>query len=247
MFGTMLGYKFILFTFVISCASAIDLPDFLQVCSRNDHNLNDCIRRSADYLKPYLVTGVPEYNIPSLQPLLLDDLVGEGHGVKCTCKNIKVFGAADYSVKYINADLAALEFRVDILLPHLYVEGTYEVDGKVLLLPVTGSGGWKGNFTNCDASVTFTASTDPDASGVKQFHIEQFDLKVTVGNGYLHFENLFNGDKTIGDLVNQAINANFNVFLREIMPLVEQTLAKTFRDIGNGIVNPFSYDQLFPM
>ncbi|XP_008551166.1 circadian clock-controlled protein daywake [Microplitis demolitor] len=244
----MSGFKIIFLAVLISCASAIDLPEFLRVCNRNDPNMNACIKDSAEHLKPYLITGVPEYKIPSLEPLLLNDLVAaEGHGIRITGKDVKAYGAGNYFVKEINVDMATLEFNVDILLPHLYVEGIYEIDGKVLLLPITGSGRMIGNFTDCIGSVKFFASAKPDAQGVKQFNIDEFNLKVTVGNGNLQLDNLFGGDKTIGDVVNQAINANFAIFLREILPLVEKSLAIAFRDIGNGIVNSFTFDQLFPM
>jgi len=46
-------------------------------------------------------------------------------------------------------DFDTLLVLVDVALPNIQVEGKYEVDGKILLLPIRGSGPLHGNFSNC--------------------------------------------------------------------------------------------------
>lgn len=51
-------------------------------------------------LRPYLKTGVPDHNIPSLEPLLLKELTAsQGTGMKISVKNVKVFGASSFKIK----------------------------------------------------------------------------------------------------------------------------------------------------
>lgn len=38
-------------------------------------------------------------------------------------------------------------YSFELELPHLYVEGRYVVDGRILLLPVKGAGKFTGNFS----------------------------------------------------------------------------------------------------
>lgn len=38
-------------------------------------------------------------------------------------------------------------YKFLLLLPHLYVEGRYDIDGRVLVLPIKGSGKFTGNFS----------------------------------------------------------------------------------------------------
>ena len=47
------------------------------------------------------MTGVPEYNIPSLEPLLLKELVAaEGTGgLRVTCRDINAYGASDFVIE----------------------------------------------------------------------------------------------------------------------------------------------------
>jgi hypothetical protein len=75
----------------------------LQVCSKGDPNLNQCVYNSVERLKPYLVNGIPEYDIPSLEPIDLGDLIvagsRTGEGLSITAKDIKAFGAGNYILK----------------------------------------------------------------------------------------------------------------------------------------------------
>jgi len=84
-----------------------------------------------------------------------------------------------------------------------------------------------------------------DTDGVQKVRIKNFKLKFSVGKGTLKLENLFGGEQALGDAVNQAINSNFDLFLNELMPVVEKGLSDAFHDISNKIVRQFSYDQLF--
>ena len=55
---------------------------------------------SVEHLRPSLVKGVPEYHIPTLEPLLLKELVAaETGGIKITARNVHAYGASDFIVK----------------------------------------------------------------------------------------------------------------------------------------------------
>lgn len=49
-----------------------------------------------------------------------------------------------------------------------------------------------------------------------------------------------------GDVVNDTINKNFDAFLKELLPVIERSLAAVFLKISNSIVSPYTFDQLFP-
>lgn len=139
-----------------------------------------------------------------------------------------------------------LRFALDILLPHLYIDGQYEVDGRILLLPIRGNGQLTGNFTDATGSCKIQMEVVKDASGDDHVHISEFRMRISIRQGTLKLENLFNGDPTLGAVVNNAINSNFEAFIKELQPLIEKTLSQAFVDIGNKIIAQFTYQQLFP-
>lgn len=77
--------------------------EWLIVCHKNDPEIDTCIMKSVEALKPKLKTGVPEYNIPSLEPLILKQLVAaEGTGgIRITANNVKAYGASNFIVQKI--------------------------------------------------------------------------------------------------------------------------------------------------
>lgn len=83
-------------------------------------------------------------------------------------------------------------------------------------------------------------------NGVEKLRVKDFKLKAIVGHGVVKLENLFNGDRALGDIVNSAINNNFEVVANELLPHIEKALSEAFAHIGSTIIEQFSFAQLFP-
>jgi len=43
----------------------------MKICSRNDPNINECVSNSIEQLRHKLSTGIPELEIPAIEPLLM--------------------------------------------------------------------------------------------------------------------------------------------------------------------------------
>lgn len=82
--------------------------------------------------------------------------------------------------------------------------------------------------------------------GIEYNLVKKIDIKVRVGSGKIKLENLFGGDKVLGDVVNETINRNFDLFAGEIIPLIEKALAKYFKKVSNNILSRYAADVLFP-
>lgn len=228
-----------------------DIPEFLHVCQVRapEQEYETCILNSINYLRPYLKMGVPEYNIPSLEPLKLKKLsLSLTKSLRILLTDVSVEGASNFEINEVKIDLNNLldNILVNVDLPNIVVDANYEVDGKVLLLPIRGSGPMHGNFTNSKGACTIRVERYFDENGVEKARIRDFNIKISVGKGTLRLENLFNGEQVLGDVINSAINNNFKSFLRELSPLIEVALSDTFQQIADTIVQQFSFAQLFP-
>ena len=77
--------------------------EFLHVCHKSDPNLTQCVANSINTLKPYLKTGIPEYDIISLEPLELGDLIVSGsktgQGLSISAKDVLVHGSGNWNLK----------------------------------------------------------------------------------------------------------------------------------------------------
>lgn len=76
--------------------------------------------------------------------------------------------------------------------------------------------------------------------------ITKLDIKISLKAGKIYLDNLFGGDRTLGELINTTINMNFDLFSKELIPLIEKALGRIFKRTGNKILSRFTEDQLFP-
>lgn len=82
--------------------------------------------------------------------------------------------------------------------------------------------------------------------GVEKLRIKDFKMKITIGHGTMTLDNLFNGEQTLGDIVNTTINDNFDLVMKELLPFVEKALSDAFAHTSTSIIEQFSFAQLFP-
>ncbi|KYN02900.1 Circadian clock-controlled protein, partial [Cyphomyrmex costatus] len=228
-------------------AFIIIAAEFLHVCQTSDPHYEECIRESIEHMKPYLKTGVPEYNIPSLEPLILKKLTfAPTSSLQLEASEIVTRGASNFIIKKAKIDLDTLIVLVDVELPNIQVEGIYGIDGKLLLLPIRGSGPIHGNFSNCIGACKIQIEKYLDEDGEEKMRIKDFKLKISVGKGMIKLDNLFGGEQALGDVINLAINNNFDIFLKELSPQIEKGLSDSFQDIASSIIQQFTFAQLFP-
>lgn len=85
-----------------------------------------------------------------------------------------------------------------------------------------------------------------DRDGDKYVKFDSIGLKVNVGRARYYMENLFGGDPTLGALGNQFVNENSKLFVDEMIPFIEKSLAKTFLEIVNVVMKDVTFDEMFP-
>lgn len=129
-----------------------NIANFIHVCKQDIPDMDGCVTESLNYLKPFLVEGIPDLDIPKIDPILIGDLVlaeakkGEP-GLQISTRNIKAYGASDFKIIKVDVLEYGRKYNFKLQLPHLYVNGRYLIDGQLLLLPIKGSGKFTGNFS----------------------------------------------------------------------------------------------------
>lgn len=98
---------------------------------------------------------------------------------------------------------------------------------------------------NARAAVRLIGKKVP-RDGKEYVVFDQLLMKVSVGRARFRLENLFNGDRTLGEIGNQVINENSQLFVDEMIPGFEKSLSKTFLEIANGVLTDVTFDEMFP-
>ncbi len=90
------------------------------------------------------------------------------------------------------------------------------------------------------------SGTPFEKNGKTFVQIKKVDLKVaSVKKLNVKLENLFNGNKQLGDSMNSILNENWEVLLDELKPAFEEAIAAIAQDIVNKVFQKTAYSDIF--
>lgn len=122
-----------------------------DLCKKNDPNIDKCIRTSIQNVLPDLGEGYPKLRIPAIEPFELPSLeINHGKGsskavsIDLKMKDVKINGLTSAVIDSLKTNLDSYKMNAKISFKKpLEITGQYTVNGKVLVLPITGSGACK--------------------------------------------------------------------------------------------------------
>ncbi|KAL5245198.1 hypothetical protein ACI65C_012608 [Semiaphis heraclei] len=203
-------------------------------------------------IRPYISKGIPEMHILPLDPLtvpsvtLKQDSSGSVNFV-ALFTDLMGYGVKNFQINRINISFKNQSLEVDINLPLFRIESRYEINGKILVLPIKGNGKFVGNFTNTEAKIKFDLKIVKKKNQKNFLDIQQNKINLKIGAVKLHFSNLFNGNKQLGDQTNRFINNNWKDLMVEIRPLLEDTVSSIILGFIKPVFETLSVDDVFPV
>lgn len=79
------------------------LADYFPSCKRSDPEIVQCVLDAVELIRPHLKVGIPEVNIPPLDPFnvptLKLDRTAPNLRLKATVKHAKAYGASDFKIE----------------------------------------------------------------------------------------------------------------------------------------------------
>lgn len=224
------------------------IPDYIKICKRDQNTINECVKNSIENIRPNLISGIPELNVPTLEPFYIPEIVavsGELVPLKASGKDVKVSGAGNFTIKSIVVDLETLTIRGKVRFPRLHLDGRYNLDTQILIVPLRGEGNLVANAVKCDADILLKSKLIMQ-DGKEYLRFTSLDVDISIKDYRIRLDGLFNGNKALGDATNEAINQNRGEFLKTTQPYLEKTVAKILLDSANKIVANIPFDELLP-
>lgn len=129
-------------------------------------------------------------------------------------------------------------------VPKVTLSGLYTIQGKVLVLPIQGDGKSRLDFEDLDIMIKCKPNMFTK-NGRQYIETDKFKMDFTTKRFGIHFTNLFNGDRMLGDNMNLFLNENSADILAELKPSISLALEQIFEIIVNRIFAKVPYDDLF--
>jgi len=218
-------------------------PKDVERCHAGD---TDCIVRVANvFVEFFGQKGHPGINMIPIDPLHIPNIgIKQGAdspvNIELKFSDVDLIGLSSCRITKISGFQSNPNGKYSLTVkgPALYLVGPYKISGRVLVLPVQGAG--KSNITLVEPEITMTF----DGKGVKRNnneHVAMENAKLTfkIDRLVFNFENLYNGDKTLGESTNKFLNDNWSDIFREIKAnifdaftlIAENTLRNTFNKV----------------
>uniref|UniRef100_A0A8D9BPB8 Protein takeout n=1 Tax=Cacopsylla melanoneura TaxID=428564 RepID=A0A8D9BPB8_9HEMI len=233
--------KLILLVSLLTIFEAVDCaskwPSWVKPCRIKDGPVDDCIARRIAEAQPNVINGYPKARIPKLDPLTVTSIAVDT-GSKQVGLSLKLYDCLIYGLKSAVFYKAHVDFEkkhYDLYWRNerLMVLGQYVMDGKVLLLPIQGTGDGNVTLTDVTGDFRFDYELIPK-KGLNVAKITNSSMTFTVGKAYFDLKNLFNGDKYLGAQMNNFLNENYAEVIREFGPAVGDAFNQVFRSIMQG-------------
>ncbi|XP_011879795.1 PREDICTED: uncharacterized protein LOC105568599 [Vollenhovia emeryi] len=237
----------IVFAFALTVVGYVsaEVPSFIHVCGRRDPNLDQCILDNVENLKDKICEGIPELDIPSNNPVILDDIViSDSSNSKINLRDVKAMGLCDFEVKYFKLDLDNLHFDAEIFFKRIQLNGTYDFDIR-LLIPIVQKGPVYITSDNINAKANLDMNVVTKDSK-RYVYMSKIKLNLDI-KGYdvdygINSEEL----NRLNQIISNFIGNNQEEVIKTLKPAIEEAVVKRILTLSNDIVKHFTFEELFP-
>ncbi|XP_049799196.1 protein takeout-like isoform X2 [Schistocerca nitens] len=130
-------------------AAPAKLPSSYKTCKQNDPDFNGCLKEALQSAAPLLKNGIPSLGVPSIDPMPFATIkIQQGNkqrpvSVDVEFDNTLVYGMSRGFVDSVEMVPGSYHMKAHLRVDDpMYMIGTYKVEGKVLVLPIKGSGAY---------------------------------------------------------------------------------------------------------
>ncbi|XP_069702791.1 protein takeout-like [Periplaneta americana] len=244
------GALLLVLSFVLCSSASNKLPPKFPQCKRSDSDLKDCLAPAIHNAVKFMKNGIPSLQMLPIDPLSvkkisLEQGAGKPINFKLIMTDTTIRGITGGMTTSAKSDIKNRQIEFEVQSPVFDMEGTYELDGKFSLLPLKGNG----KFKMALHSYTTNFKLKADAitkNGDVYWDVKSFDLVISnPKNLTVHFDNMFNGNKVLGDSTNKALNDNWEGFWEELRPSMQETFGKIFLEIIKVLFSKVPEKNLF--
>ncbi|TDG41838.1 hypothetical protein AWZ03_011728 [Drosophila navojoa] len=215
-----------------------------------------CIMEQAKIYFRAFKYGIPAWNIPSVEPLQLGTLRIKSGGASDSMqfnlimRNTTLHHFSDRatlkSLKGFSADLTKpLKLIWIVSSPDIEVRANYEVDGKLLILPIVSKGTMVINLSQMQSRTRITALPENRQDGHSYLKITDYRTVAKVSSGSFNMSNLFDDNADLRDSTLKVLNDEWSALSADIQPKILEAADRACRTVLQMLFDKIPYDEFF--
>ncbi|XP_013141641.1 PREDICTED: protein takeout-like [Papilio polytes] len=185
-------------------------------CATND---SKCLKASSNYMIPIFAAGLPDNGVETLDPVTFHNIDASSPNLKLILTDVTFKGLKNSEVKKIKIDKSKGKLLIKLLCS-VDMDGSYEMNGKLLILPIEGKGPIHVKLRKAEVSVEVDVNFESANWKIKQWK-HSYELK---DKSEVVFENLFNGNEVLGSVARDLVANSGNEIITEVGPPVIKTV-----------------------
>ncbi|XP_045468082.1 circadian clock-controlled protein daywake-like [Harmonia axyridis] len=216
----------------------------MKACRARDPDLNKCALKNGNEAIRYIVKGDRKYRIPRMIPLEIPSVtVKGGKNLNVKMDNLKIYGLDKAKLIDINIDLPRKIFKIVLSAETITVIGDYDIDAKVLILPIKGRG--PSNITLYNPVITYTQEFELEMRrGDYHGYIKNSELHYEIDRVFYYFGNLFDGNEQLGIETNRLLNENWPIVHNDLSRPVGETILEVINSIIENVYDLIPYQSM---
>lgn len=228
-------------------ATTQEIPPYVKQCPEGDPKIVECITGALHHLRPYLAKGIPEIEMPSVEPFRMDELslslTTGPNGYKVTLRDLDIYGASNFTISDLKLSHGDAPFEAHIKIPELKINARYTSSGVLIILPASGQGNFHSTLGDIIATVQGTISSHQRA-GRDYLHVDNLDINLNIKTVRMVVKKVFNNNRILTEATNLFLRENGHEVLKAMMPQLRHKLSEVFKGISNQLLTHVSTDML---
>ncbi|EDW45196.1 protein takeout [Drosophila sechellia] len=217
-------------------------PAFLPSCRIYEPGFTKCSTNSIQKLLDQLNIGIPEVleRFGPFDPMRVRDIVfkqdnNEVATIRANLTDLVVKGFANTKVKESRVSKKDFSWQTKIYLPKMRLDGRYEMAGRILLIPLSGSGKIFIEIDDLDI-LLLTKIRLYEKGGFTFDNVTSVQVQLNLTKVRTYLDNLFNGrSKEVERSTNEFFNENWRDFYEALKPLIVETVENILYDVMSTV------------
>ncbi|KYN40094.1 hypothetical protein ALC56_05502 [Trachymyrmex septentrionalis] len=188
---------------------------------------------------------MPDLNILPIEPLNIKDLtIIHTDNLKVNMRDVKIYGFCDLVVNSVYTDPDRRHFNFDLNFNHLYLNGTYDFDVRILM-EITHKGLSQITIDNAGLKVELDFKTITK-NGNKYIYASKLSMNIDIKDFTYKIDE---SRKELADfykIITDIINTNKKDIVKQVKPSIEKEISENIISILNNVFRRISYEELFP-
>ncbi|XP_045483284.1 protein takeout-like isoform X2 [Harmonia axyridis] len=218
---------------------------YIKPCRLDSPDFTECAIKHGNDAIATLLKGDRAYGIPSFTPFIIPLVTISANGLDMNLTQATFSGIENLKLTKYILDLKNKKVNITMTNPFLNFEFDYKTRGKVAALPIEGDGhGWT-KFYNGNYSYDYDFDV-MERKGKHYMHIVKNKIKIEPERLEANIDNLFNGNKQLGDHLNNFFNENWRELLVQFGPVLSEVYGSVGKQILAKIYDRIPLEEIYP-